>query len=527
MTIRSAIWRRLLPYIGGGGALLLFAAALLILHSHLQAFRPSEVRRALGSLQAWQPFTALGLAAASYLLLTFYDVLALRHIERRLPYRRVALASFIGYAFSHTLGFGSVIGPAVRYRLYTPLGLSTGEVAEASAFVIITFVTGIVAVFPLVVLWDPSSLEALGITGLAVIAIGMFAAILTAGYVGLGWWINRPLRVLGYLLDLVRPREAIAQIALSVGDPVLVAAVLFVCLPHASAVAYPHVLAIYVLAFVAGMISHVPGGLGVFDAVVLVGLSAHLSPDQILAGLLAFRVIYQLIPAIVAGVLFAIMEVVAARQFFARTAENISGWLDEVRPAVLAACTFIGGVVLLFSNAMPVSAARLRLVETVFPLAIIETSHLIGSLAGMLLLLSAFGLQLRLRRAWGFAAALLCAGAISLILKGLAWEEAIALTLFLLVLLPARREFRRSSAPATQGYATGWFVIIAVVLGTAFWLGLFSYKHLDDAQWGHFALYDNAARFLRASAGVALVLLGAVACRLWGAMRGRRPAVLD
>ena len=301
MTIRSAIWRRLLPYIGGGGALLLFAAALLILHSHLQAFRPSEVRRALGSLQAWQPFTALGLAAASYLLLTFYDVLALRHIERRLPYRRVALASFIGYAFSHTLGFGSVIGPAVRYRLYTPLGLSTGEVAEASAFVIITFVTGIVAVFPLVVLWDPSSLEALGITGLAVIAIGMFAAILTAGYVGLGWWINRPLRVLGYLLDLVRPREAIAQIALSVGDLVLVAAVLFVCLPHASAVAYPHVLAIYVLAFVAGMISHVPGGLGVFDAVVLVGLSAHLSPDQILAGLLAFRVIYQLIPAIRRG----------------------------------------------------------------------------------------------------------------------------------------------------------------------------------------------------------------------------------
>jgi phosphatidylglycerol lysyltransferase len=104
-------WRRFLSYLGGIVALLLFAAALVILHSHAQAYRPSEVRRALRTLQAWQPFAALGLAAASYLLLTLYDVLGLRHIGRRLPYRRVAFASFTGYAFSHTLGFGSLIGP--------------------------------------------------------------------------------------------------------------------------------------------------------------------------------------------------------------------------------------------------------------------------------------------------------------------------------------------------------------------------------------------------------------------------------
>src|ERR1700680_3944468 len=115
-------WRRFLPYVGGIAALLLFAAALVILYGHAQAYRPSEVRRALRTLQAWQPFAALGLAAASYLLLTLYDVLALRHIGRTLPYRRVALASFAGYAFSHTLGFGSVIGPSIRYRVYTTLG---------------------------------------------------------------------------------------------------------------------------------------------------------------------------------------------------------------------------------------------------------------------------------------------------------------------------------------------------------------------------------------------------------------------
>ena len=128
--------------------------------------------------------------------------------------------------------------------------------------------------------------------------------------------MDRPIRLFGYPLHLPRPLTAVAQIALSVADLSLVAAVLYACLPHASAVGYPHVLAVYVLAFVAGLISHVPGGLGVFDAVVLVGLSTRLPADQILAGLLVFRVVYQLVPLVSAGAVFGAVEVLAARRWF-------------------------------------------------------------------------------------------------------------------------------------------------------------------------------------------------------------------
>src|SRR3984893_9155844 len=392
MTSPIRNWRRFLPYIGGIAALLLFAAALVILHSHAQAYRPSEVRRALRTLQAWQPCAALGLAAASYLLLTLYDVLAVRHIGRTLPYRRVALASFTGYAFSHTLGFGSLIGPSIRYRVYTPMGLTAGEVAENSAFVIVTFITGLIAAFTLVALLDPSPLQTLGISRPAGIAIGTLGLLLIAGYVALGWWIERPIRLFGYPVHLPRPQTAVAQVPLSVALLSLLAPVLHACVPHASAVGYLHVLAVYVLAFVAGLISHVPGGLGVFDAVVLVGLSARLPADQILAGLLAFRVVYQLIPLVGAGALFGAVEVMAARRRFAQTLENISIWVGAVGPTVLSGCAFMGGIVLLFSNAMPVSSARLRLIETVLPLSVIETSHLMGSIDGLLLLLFAYGL---------------------------------------------------------------------------------------------------------------------------------------
>jgi phosphatidylglycerol lysyltransferase len=180
----------------------------------------------------------------------------------------------------------------------------------------------------------------------------------------------------------------------------------------------------------------------------------------------------------------------------------------------------------LFSNAIPVSSARLRLVETVLPLSVIETSHLMGSIGGMLLLLSAYRLQQRLRWAWVISAALLGAGSVSSMLKGFAWEEAIALMLLLLALLPARREFRVSSSLPPQEYAFGWLVAIGVVLASAFWLGLFSYKHLDEAEWWRFTLYDNASRFLRASIAVAIVALGAAVYRLLSAARGRRTAVL-
>src|SRR4029077_6846724 len=108
---------------------------------------------------------------------------------------------------------------------------------------------------------------------------------------------------------------------------------------------------------------------------------------------------------------------------------------------------------LLFSNAMPVSSARLRLVEAVLPLSVIETSHLMGSIDGVFLLLFSYALQQRLQWAWVLSAVLLCAGAVSLMLKGFAWEEAIALVLLLLALLPARRKFHVSSPPLPREYA--------------------------------------------------------------------------
>ena len=183
---------------------------------------------------------------------------------------------------------------------------------------------------------------------------------------------------------------------------------------------------------------------------------------------------------------------------------------------VAAACAFLGGVVMLFSNATPVSGARLKLVASALPLPVMEAAHFLGSVAGMVLLMVAHGLTQRLRPAWTLAVALLGAGAVAALLGGFAWEEAVVLLLFLVVLLPARREFYYAHAPTAERYTPGWFLAVAVVVLSSFWLGIFSYKQLGHADqlWWRFTFYSNSSRFLRASVGIAVIALVVGAYRL-------------
>jgi len=145
-------------------------------------------------------------------------------------------------------------------------------------------------------------------------AFGAVGLALAGGYAVLGWVVHRPIRLFGLALRVPSPSMAVAQILLSVVDLALAAGVLALCLPTIHPVLYPHVLAVFIVALTAGFISHVPGGLGVFDTIVLVGLQDRIAGDAVLAGLLVFRVIYFLIPLLTAGALFGAVEAIAARR---------------------------------------------------------------------------------------------------------------------------------------------------------------------------------------------------------------------
>jgi len=514
-------FQRLVRYGTGLLILALLTGALLILNRWLERTSIGDIREAIGRIDARRLMLAVAAAVVSYWLLTLYDVLALRHLRRKISYRWVAFTAFTSYAFSHSLGFASIIGATVRYRLYAPRGLNAVDVAQVTLFVVTTFTLGLAAVLPIVMLVDPSALKALHVPPGSGLLLGFAALAALAAYAVSGLWIRRPFRVFGHAIAFPRPSIALGQLLLGLCDLALASSVLYFCLPPSEAVSYMDVVVAFGLALVAGIISHVPGGLGVFDAIVLVSLTPEMPANDVMAGLLLFRLIYYLAPLITAGLMFGALEAFQARHRVTSASRGLSAVISPAVPLVLAACTFITGAFLLFSRATPEESLPAPFNAAALPL--VEMSHFTGSVVGVLLILLAHAIQRRVHAAWLLSLVLLAVGVASSLLKGGDWKEAIVPGLIFLALLPARREFYRRGTILKHPLPPSWFVATGVALASAFWLGLFSYKHVafSDELWWHFALHGDASRFLRASVAVgvialcaAIVHLGVIASRL-------------
>ncbi len=489
--------------------------------------------RALKDMHGPRIIAAGALTILSYVVLTGYDVLALRYLGRRLAYGRTALASFIGYVFNMNLGLSVLGSTAVRYRLYSTWGLGAVEIGKIVAFCALTTGLGLCGASGAVFLFGdtPGQADA-WMTPWHLRGLGILLLLAVAGYVVACARVRRPLQLRSWQLALPNWRIGLLQVILAPGDLLAAGGVLFLLLP-ANDVSYPAFLSVYLFAVVAGLISHVPGGLGVFETVILLGLPTQAPDSAVLASLVAFRGIYYLFPFATGILLLAAHEVLQHRRRIARVAEGLSRGISAIAPQALAVSTFLGGLVLLASGATPAEGARLRWLVQFLPLPVLEISHFLGSVAGTGLLFLARGLQRRLNAAWYLTGLLLAAGVIFSLLKGFEWEEAIVLAFMLGVVVVSRSEFYRKSSLLDQRFTPGWIIAISVALAGTVWLGFFAFEHVEYSSelWWHFSLRGDAPRFLRASAGAVIVVLVIAVARLLRHPPARpvspTPAVLD
>jgi len=498
----------------------LLGVAFWILHRELREFHYADLVRELHTLPTSHIIFALGITALNYVVLTGYDALALRYIGYRLSRRRVVLASFTGYAVSNSLGFPLLTGAPLRYRLYSRWGVPGVEIARLVAFYSTTFWLGLLAVGGISFLLDPlATPDFLHLPVATARPIGGLLLLLLAAYLALSRTHHREVRIRGIRLSVPAPRLALAQVAISSLDWSLAAAVLYVLLPPGT-LSYPGFLGVFMLAQMAGLISNVPGGVGVFESVILLFLTRVLDAPQVLGVLVVFRAIYYLVPLAVAALGLALYEGRRLRAPLARAAP-VAEWVASLVPYTMAGLVFVGGMILLFSGATPEVGGRIALVNRVLPVAVTELSHLLASAVGVGLLLLARGLQLRLNAAYRLAAALLAGGIALSLSKGLDYEEATTLAVVLAGLWLSRGEFYRPAALLSERFTWGWVVAVGGVLGASVWLGFFAFGHVEysAALWWHFGPNADASRFLRATMGAGIVAVGAV-----GLARLLRPA---
>ena len=476
--------------------------ALFALHLLAREVNYHQVRQYVQGLSHERLGLAVLFTLAGYAVMTMYDRLALAAIGRRLPWRRVGLISFISYAFSNALGMSLLVSGSIRYRFYVQNGLGNGEIARVVLFCTSSFWLGLLALTGTTLLWVPLPPE-LPLAGLSQ-PLGAALGALPLAWLA-GGLLHRPLRIWRWRVMLPSVGTALKQILVGACDWGLAAAVLYVLMPDALNNGFGHFLAIFVIAQIVGLVSHVPGGLGVFEAVMLAGFGATGNAQltaPILGALAAYRVIYYLLPLCAAAVLVLQREA----QGWRRKAV-LAPWFTGLLPSFFAGLTLVCGAVLLFSGATRALPVHMAILGELLPLSVLEVSHLLASVIGMLLLILARGLQRRLDAAYWLTLVLLLAGAVFSLLKGIDYEEAALMTLLALALAPAHRLFHRRASLFSTSFGVGWIVAIVATLGCAAWLVVFSYKHVDYSAdlWWQFSLqHGGAPRALRALVAAAV-----------------------
>ncbi len=260
-------------------------------------------------------------AAASYVVLVGYDWLATRHLGYRLRWPTLAAASFASFTMSHALGVTVLTGGTVRYRIYTRVGVKPVDIAMIILLCGWTFWLGIVAVAGLGLVIAPDL--ATPFKNMAPSAERWAGGVLLAGtlsYLLLTSLWRREFRLWSYRFFIPDGRETIVQIVIGAVDLAFAGGALYLLLPDVGAPGLLTFLTIYAVAMVVGALSHSPGGLGVFEGVILL-LMPEAPKAGVLAALVLFRLIYTYIPFLLGLLVIAWHEWAALRSIRAARRE--------------------------------------------------------------------------------------------------------------------------------------------------------------------------------------------------------------
>jgi phosphatidylglycerol lysyltransferase len=493
------------------------------------------VRTVLGALSLPQLAIIQSIALTGVLAMGLYDWRAARAFGLRIAPRTLIRNAWIANAFNNLIGLSGLAGSGIRILLMTRDGINPRRAALFSALVMVSVPVGLAVLsWPLLLSGGPGTDQLPIPAWTAWLALAAFAAYLPV-YLFL---LNRG--VFATMLRGLGPqslRSLAALIAISTLDWLLAAAAAWIALDFSgAAVPWAQFLAGFILASTLGILSLIPGGLGVFDAALVILLSPLApGPEQVVSGVLVYRLCYYLVPWFVAVYLGADKLMLTERWQRVALARAWGGsrlagllrlpinLLTSLGVRVLAYLTFGSGVVLLTSAAFPALTDRLVILHRYVPLVASEISHVLSVAAGVLLIALSRGIAGQVRSAYHLTQLLLVGGAMFTFLKGIDYEEATILLAVALLLRRQRGRFYRESYPLFSRRSLTWLVgLVCAVLGFA-WLG--DWVHGDiPLGWSRLSRFGatlDAPRFAR---GVLVAAAVATAFIGWSFYRRPKPA---
>ena len=488
----------------------IFFVALILCWHLLKDINLCDLKNAVDKLSFKSILFACLSAIGSYLMLIGCEWSATRYAGVKLKPSVITLGGICASAIGNAIGLSALSGGAIRCRLYFKQGLTTIDVARMSIFVTLSlgFTLPLLATLAALINTKNTMLALhLSKNWIWLISSGiicLYAGILIFLYCNrLETKPNKDtqlFQLFHWSIRLPNLRLASYQFVITLIDTVLAGAILYFLLP-----VQPHFttfIMIYILALVAGVLSHIPGGVGVFEAVMLAAFSSEIGAASLTVALIIYRIIYILIPLFIASFLLLINE---SKHLF--TMPEVKETETGIAAIIMAAAVFFAGVVMMFSSVLP--GFNHYLVNTFIPNKIINTAHLVASLIGVLCLLLAVGLRRRLYSAWVASVILLFLGSICSLLRGLHWIEAGTLLTIAMLLIYFRHAFYRKSRLNVLPFPIKSFAVCFCLIAVLVWLILFIYQDVpyNHSLWWQFELDTRVPRALRATLGSFILLI--------------------
>ncbi len=306
----SAKAKRLLKKLISWSGILFFLVAIGMLYWQLRHYSLYDIARSVLSIPFINLVWACLACFTGYIALSFYDYLALRYIGKMVSWWKWMLAGVLGFAISNNAGHAVVSGGAIRYRLYTRWRIRAGDIVKMLTYNGFTYFLGCAAIMVLGYFLVPHSLFAdsvganIGIHGLLIFCV----AVLGAYFAMTQLFRNKTIKIGELSFQIPKTSAAFFQVLLGMLDNVLAGMVLYFCLIPFVEIPFTTFVGLFVIAQVAGVFSQVPGGIGVFESIFLLALPGDVDRASIFGALLAYRIIYYVLPLIGAGGLFLIYE---------------------------------------------------------------------------------------------------------------------------------------------------------------------------------------------------------------------------
>ena len=490
----------------GALSVLVFAFALVAVHRLLGEVSWREVEAELATLSGISIMLAILAACCSYALLTTYDWVAVRasgksgKLGKAVPLFHIFGVAFLANALGHNLGMAALTGGSVRVRGYAEYGLGALDIAQIIANASLGFLLGALFWLGCLLSFEPSYVaQTLPLSLTALHAVGaLVLALLCAGLMLL---TKGKSTFTLFKQELRRPkwREVLPMLIASILELACAAGVLYNLLPAEVSISFVAFIGLYVFAITTGLISAIPGGLGVFEATLLLLLPSA-PPHKLLAAILAYRAIYYFLPLLLALLVIATHSLRRHSVYLSGRIVWASRWTDPLIAPAFALLVFALGAALVLNGSLPLNLSAKNAMVRYIALPVLELSHLGASALGVALILLANGIYQRIRVAWWMCLWGLTIAALLVVLSSQRVPLIIAIALLMLLLWSARRRFYRGTSLLATSNGTVWWRNALLVIAAAAWLGIVVHQNVAyrNELWWQFAFESDAPRMLRA-----------------------------